>query len=113
MASPSLTEFMNDTVPEIWYSPDFKSVVEDHLIRLRERKSTAFPISIDEGFPHKGDLYSLFTTRNIPSKYHWIIMRINGFTSPYHYNGEAFDLIIPDDDFIDSIYDSYRTSYGN
>lgn len=113
MASPSLTEYMSDPVPAIWYSNDFKAVIEDHLIRLRERNSVTYPISTDEGFPHKGDLYSLFTTRNIASKYHWIIMRLNGYTCPYHYKGEAFDLVIPDEDFIESIYDSYRNSYGS
>lgn len=112
MALPSLTESMLDTVPALWYSSDFKSVIEDHLVRLRTRSSVSYPISIDEGRQHVGDFYSLLTSRNIVSKYHWIILRVNNLTTPYKYSGESFDLIIPDQDFIETIYDNYRSSYG-
>lgn len=109
---PSLTENMLSTVSQLWYSNEFKSVIEDHLVRLRTRNSVSYPISTDEGYNHIGDFYSLLTSRNVISKYHWIILRVNNFTSPYKFMGESFDLIIPDEEFIESIYDNYRSSYG-
>lgn len=113
MALASLTEIMSDTVPALWYSSDFRSVIEDHLVRLRTRNSVSYPISTDEGRQHVGDFYSLLTSRNLVSKYHWIILRVNKHTCPYKYSGESFDLIIPDQDFIETIYDNYRSSYGS
>lgn len=112
MPLPSLTESILDQVQTAWFNNEFKSIIEDHLVRLRTNNSVSYPISTDEGYNHVGDFYSLLTSRNQPAKFHWIIMRVNKFTCPYKYMGEAFDLIIPDEDLIENLYDSYRSSYG-
>ena len=111
MARASLAEqFLGPDMPHEWYGRDFRNVIETQLGNLRTRGATVHAISESEGYHHRGDIYSLLTSRNVISKYHWIVMRVNKFYSPLAYDGSAFDLLIPNEDLINNIWDLYRTS---
>lgn len=104
------SQFLLQDMPKEWWGRDFRNIIETHLPTLRVQGSTIHTITDSEGYHHTGDLYSLLTARNVISKYHWIVMRVNKFYSTLEYDGKAFDLIIPNEDAINMIWDLYRTT---
>lgn len=102
--------FLNPDMPKEWYGSEFHGVIETHLAALRTNGSTIHTVSDSEGYHYRGDMYSLLTSRNILSKYHWIVLRVNKLYSPVDYDGKGFDLIVPNEESINMIWDLYRTS---
>lgn len=82
--------------PSTFYSPVARQVLEDFMTTLRTSTGTK-EITIDPGIAlqFEYDLYGLLTHLNIPNQMHYVIMRVNGMTSPAEYrrtNGELIGM---------------------
>lgn len=83
--------------PAVFYDNDFKVVLESHLTYLRTHTDTV-KMSIDpiEAYRFEGDLNGLLHSFNILPQYHWVIMRMNDYTSTQETTADLPSLLIPD-----------------
>lgn len=81
---------------DIWYSPGFRSVLEDHMTYLRNHPdSTVQPIEPNAVIKYRFDLFSLFALYGIEYKYHWLVMRVNHFNNPQDDISELQSFMVP------------------
>lgn len=109
--SITLNEKMKDPGPDIAYSADFRRVLEDHIPWLLSLSSTiTLDISSDVAVKADGDLITVLHHYNLPTGMHWLIMRMNGYTSPMQYSMEHNRLFIPSQEDFSSIMKVHRTT---
>lgn len=104
--------YLASDLPAEWNSREFRAVIESNLYNLKTLNVSRFAIVDSEAYHYRGDFYSLLVKYNQPAKYHWIILRMHNLYSPVDFDGKAIDLTIPDEDYIQNIWDIYRTTYG-
>lgn len=110
MQRTSLAASLASNEPNEWNSADFRSVIEYHLPYLRNTALAPIPISADVGYHSRGDFYQLLINKGVTERLHWIILRMNGFVNPLHYDGVAMDILIPNEEAIDYVWNMYRTT---
>lgn len=107
----SLSDEMVPEGPEITYSDGFKQMIEDHLTYLKMDKQTqTMFVNNDIAYKSNGDLVSVLQEYDIPAYQHWIIMRMNGYTSPMEYLESHITLIIPSTVTLDKLISVYRVN---
>lgn len=102
---------LNKPTSLVYYEQQFRVLLEDHLTYLKSLTTTR-RISIDQqlGYKYEGDLDGLLTQLNIRPEFHFIVMRLNGLTSPQEFNSDRTStLLIPDNKEIERIRSSYKT----
>lgn len=106
MAAPPLHETLRNDGPVVFYTADFRRLIEDHLDYLKQNNRST-PISIAEKDLHKYeyDLFGLLVEYELPRHLHWIVMRLNGMTSPDQFTELNTSLLIPDPSEIDRLKD--------
>lgn len=91
----------------IYYSTRFRQMVEDHLLYIQAMPTTQIraiserELAIQNRF--QGDFYSFFNALGIERRYHWTIMRINGFRSCFDLDLSVTHFLTPDWSFIDKL----------
>jgi hypothetical protein len=94
--------------PSIYYDDAFRSVLEDHISFLKTHpKTNVVSVQPHDAYKYEGDLYGLFANMNIPAHYHWIVMRTNGFRSPFDGSENMLQILVPSTDVIDKIRQSH------
>lgn len=95
-----------------WYqNSNFNEFIESHLTYISQNKmGTAQQVDDDIAAKYRGDFYGLLLARNIISDYHYIVLRLNGFTSPSDFDGQTFVLKIPIFSEIDMLKSVYKTT---
>lgn len=109
--SITLNENMPTDGPALMYSEGFQRLIEDHLEFLRNGDNLQV-IDIDPQSAYKGsgDLISVLQDYQIAPQIHWIIMRVNGYTSPMEYQSTHLTLLVPSQGQIDSLLRVYRVN---
>lgn len=98
--------------PPIYYDEKFRTVLETHLSYLRTHPSTAvFELDPHDAYKHEGDFFGLLLAMNQPAHLHWIIMRVNFFTSPTEMTQDFLKLMIPANDVIENIRRLYMVTH--
>ena len=95
-----------------WFKPSFLQVLDDHLEYLKTAgKVMQTHITDGKNFKNEGDFYGLLKDIEIPipEKHFYIVMRINGLTSSYDYDGEKSVLLIPDFEEIEMLMERHST----
>jgi hypothetical protein len=104
---PSLLSSMDNFGPANYYSKTFRQMIEDHLLVLKNMPTnTIRQITSDDWAVldrYVGDFYGFLTELSYERRYHWTIMRLNGFRSRYDLNLELTQLILPDWSYIDKL----------
>lgn len=109
---PRLVETLLNSVDTDYSNGKFRLVLEDHLpLIVRSDKTHYLDVSPDEAQHYVNNFYGLLTAMRIEYKYHWIIMRCNGYTNPHDFDGVMGKLLYPDVSMIDSLYGTWRTTY--
>lgn len=104
----SMAIYSNESAP--YFEPDFRQVLESHLEYLKVTGQYRTEIVNNKYMgQYIGDFYAILQGMQINARYHWIVMRLNGFTSPIQYSGQLLEIFIPDTNVIDSIYSVYNT----
>jgi hypothetical protein len=93
-----------DMGPDSYYTDQFRSVMEDHMTYLRNHPNTAIQAVLpNEADQWKGDFFGLLSAKNIPAKLHWIVMRMNNYTSPLKPDENLIAFMIPDPTVVEQI----------
>jgi hypothetical protein len=95
----------------VYYDSGFRQMLEDHLSYLKDHPQTE-SVEINPSSAHKGhgDLVSVLQDYAIEPRFHWIIMRLNGYTSPMEYQSDRLVLKIPQASLIDGLTRVYRVN---
>lgn len=77
-----LHDTMASVGSEFTYTESYRTYIESHLNYLRSQDE-AFEVLLDKGqvYKHLNDFSSLFLEMGIPYEDHYVMLRMNGFTS--------------------------------
>lgn len=101
---------LRDMGGEITYSEEFKQVLEDHISVIQADPTTeVVEIEPQVAYANEGDLTAVLDHYNMPMEQHWLIMRVNGMTSPQEFRAETRTLLFPSTTTFDSILSGFRT----
>lgn len=94
-----------------YYSREIKNMLESHVEFLKAHPETRIvPVAPNITYKYEGDFYGLLTTLKIPMQYHWIILRMNDFSSPTEMSENKIAFIQPSFNVVDQIINMYRTA---
>ena len=80
----------------------FLNILEDHMFLLKNSNVRLLTIKENEGYKYEGDFYGLLTFMNVPSKYHYVTMRVNDLETPNDYPGFT-QILIPDYNIVETL----------
>lgn len=106
----SLVNQFPDIPANAYYDPAFRAILEDHMQLLRlNAKTTTQEVNGMDALRYAGDLYGYLTYNKLPQFLHWVILRMNDFTTPFAFDETVRSLLIPDAGVIDGIKQQYST----
>lgn len=93
----------------IYYADGFRQEIEDHLFVLRARGT---PITVDPGtaYRYEYNYYGLLFYQQVEPQYHWISLRMMGFTSPEDWREQNTYFLLPDYQYVAQMNSHYRTT---
>lgn len=95
-----------------YFTTEFKTLIEDHLTLLINDVGTVKePIPVELATKYHRNFYSLLADRafHIDYKYHWAILRINGFHNPSEFIRTQQQFLKPDLAKLDALMRVHRT----
>ena len=96
------------------FKPNFKNVIEEHISLLKDEKNCSITnITSHMTYKYENNLYGLLTELKYDSKYHWTIMRVNGFHNPNEFSTTTDKLIIPKSNYIDNLLKIHESEQDN
>jgi hypothetical protein len=109
---PSIDKQMPDDGPMVMYDETFRSVLEDHMSYLKRHPQTErVDIQNHIANKHHGDFIGVMQWYDIPPSLHWIVMRVNGFSSPMQYSSDMTTMLVPSNGIIDRIVKVHRANH--
>jgi hypothetical protein len=105
----ALTNLMVDPGPDIFYDPEFRNVLEDHMSYLRENYCQVVVLQPDEAYQWRGDFFGLLSQKGVPRQYHWLVMRLNQYTSPNQFTEDIQVMLFPDYTVVEKIAQSHNS----
>lgn len=88
----------------IYYTDEFRDVIEDHLSWLRNHQKTTLRAILPEiAYPNAGDFYSVLDAIGLKRQYHWTVLRMNGLTDPIQSPEDLSEILLPSTDIIDNL----------
>lgn len=109
----ALEDYLYAEGSEIYYSAEFRQVVEDHLEYLKSRPGVEQRIlKASEVNRHTGDLYGYLVEIKKPLHMHWVIMRCSGMRSPAEFGIDTGILYIPNIPDVDEIRQRILMTYS-
>lgn len=110
MKTTSVVNELENAGPDIFYQPGFRKMVEDHLNWLRNHESAdVITLNNKDALRYHGDFFGLLSYLEIQSKFHWILMRLNGYDGPREYHYEDTALMIVNDRVMLDLERRFRT----
>lgn len=107
----ALKQLMTAQGPDIYYDPAFRNVLEDHLSYLRALQSTVRrAVSPGEAYRFEYDLFGLLKIYGVEAHLHWVVMRLNNYTSPDEFRADVTELLVPDATVVDRIRQSHQAT---
>jgi hypothetical protein len=105
----SLLNLMVDPGPDIFYNPEFRNVLEDHMTWLRENHCQPVVLKPDESYQWRGDFFGLLSQKGVARQYHWVVMRLNEYTSPHQFEQDTQAILLPNETVIEKIAQSHNS----
>ncbi|WP_257291138.1 hypothetical protein [Endozoicomonas sp. ONNA1] len=110
MSSP-ITQQMHQDGPNIYYQPEFRDMVEDHLNWLiTHPDTTTIDILPKDAFKYEGDFYGLMAQIDNRRHLFWYVMRINRMKQPEDFTRDTVQLLIPDTALLDRLVKTFKTT---
>lgn len=107
----TISRLMQNEGAVLYYSPGWHLLIESHLQwLLRRTDNRLITVSDGDGFKYEADLEGLLLKNNIPMQYHWIVMRMNGYTSFAEFRVGKTQLLVPDQRTIEALRAVYQTT---
>lgn len=101
-----------EMVESILYRPDFQVEIESFLNHLKASIQGYIPVTPAEAYRFEYDYHALLRYKNVPYKYHWIVMRVNGFNSPFEGHPGITEIQVPDYKLIEKIFEKFINTRG-
>lgn len=111
MGVDRLSDSLIDGVNPIYYTSEFHSMLEHHILRLTVSEE-AQPLTVTDSLAHQfnGDLHGLLNALGVPIQYHWVTMRCNGLYGTNEYRSTMTNLVQPSFREIDQLMSIYTTT---
>jgi len=104
---PAILDSIDNQGPAIYYTDTFRQMVEDHLSVLKNMSTTQTRIITSDDwatlYKYEGDFYGLLYAMGYDRRYHWTIMRMNGYRSRFEATDQIVALLIPDWSYVDKL----------
>lgn len=108
---PSINDLARSESSAFYYSRQVRTLLESHVqFLINHPDTTIFQVTPNLAYKYEGDLYGLLTTLSVPMNYHWIIMRMNGFTSPTEMPENKLAFLQPNFGVVEQIINIHRTA---
>lgn len=108
----AINSLMGKEGPAIHYDPLFCRTLETYMRYLREHPDTErINIHPHDAYKYEGDLAGLLRKYQVPRHLHWLVMRMNEFTSTLDVKQDLESLLVPSDDVVNSIRQLYMTTH--
>ncbi len=92
-----LDQFLKEAVPAVVYDESFMDVLEDHLTWFKtSSKTTTVAVTPNQADVYSFDLAGLLIALNVPLRVHWLVMRMNDYTSFCENDNTLTSLLLPD-----------------
>lgn len=93
-----------------YYNARWHRVVESHLKWILNLPGNQI-VRVDDAVAYKyeGDFGGLLQELRVPMEMHWVVMRMNGYTSPADYSFDRTQILIPDTASIARLFTSFVT----
>ena len=94
------------------YNAKFRVCIEDHLNYLRQDVNVETR-TFDNGIAYKyeNDFNGLLNYLGVAKELHWLVLRVNGFTSPMEYTGDVNFIYIPKLSVINTLRATWSATY--
>lgn len=104
---PSIIDNIDNQGSAIYYSDTFRQMIEDHMDVLKTMTTTQTRLITDDDwatlYKYEGDFYGLLGALQLDRKYHWTIMRMNGYRSRFEATTDISTLLLPDWSYVDKL----------
>ncbi len=99
---------------DVYYKKEFMTVLESHMVYLREHPNTISIAPTDLDFDiYVGDLYGYLNSKNIPPYMHWTIMRMSNLYSSMEFSSKKNIVRIPSENILGQIKQIYIAQLEN
>lgn len=107
----SINNVANSESYGLYYKNEIRVLLESHVEFIKNHSSTTVErVMSSLTYKYEGDFYGLLMALKIPIEYHWITMRINGYSSPTEMSGEKIAFLKPDFTLIEQIINIHRSA---
>lgn len=88
-----------------YYSKRWRTAVEHHTSFLLNHSETTEVSTLGlKGYRTRYDLFAFLAQEGVTEKWHWTIMRINGFASPTDFDEETLAIYVPSNTVLEELY---------
>lgn len=110
LTTMSINAQASGTDESIYYTDGLRNVFEDALTWLISHPKT-LPVMVDPGIAYRfeADFYGLMNYDNVPYHFHWLIMRMTGFSAPEESPAGLLQYLKPDFTVVQNIVSRYLT----
>lgn len=93
-----------------YYDPSFRDTLEAHLPYLRASDQT-YKVTVPEfsTVVYNQDLFGYLLELKIAPNLHWVVMRMNNFYSPYDFDVNCTQLLVPSTKEVEILRISWKT----
>lgn len=109
----SVTSLREDSGDDIFYTEDFRRMIEQHRIYLQTADGYDHRLIPEgEAWRWRYDFYGLLGHLNIPEYLRWIYLRVNDMINPADYSGLNTTILIPSITAIQNLTAIFRNQYS-
>lgn len=106
-----IQQLSRDSGPSIFYTAEFRKVLEDHIPFLKQHPQTTTMIVPKADLEQFKYNLSGFLSRKVSPHLVWIVMRINGYLHNSQFDGTQETLTVPAANAIEEIRRMYTTRH--
>lgn len=101
---------LSTVIEDVYYDHDFIIMIESNMSTLRSNPNVRM-LSVDvlKSYKYEGDFYGLLDDLNIDKKFHFIVLRFNGYTSSADFVADIEYILMPDFDEIELLKSIFLT----
>lgn len=104
MTSPLKSVGVSASAPG-YYSTRWRKGVESHLVELRKPANSDLVSVVNlEGYRTRFDFFAYLTQKKVDERWHWAILRMNGFKSPRDFTEDITEIVMPKSDTLQTLY---------
>ena len=86
------------------YTPEFLTVLEDHLTYLRTHEDTVvISVTNQEAEKWAGDFYGFLFSKKVDARLHYVTMRLTGMTAPTDFGVNINTVSLPSSNVINTL----------